>query len=188
MAGAAPRGRVLSWNRTKCRVNIACPLARQVFRERSMNRRGLLRARVAVASAAPFYDLELPDAAGQPRRVSEFLGKPMVLNFWATWCPPCVKEMPDLDYLQSKYPGVTVVGLAVDTADNVRKFSEKVPVSYPVLVAGHGGIQLMKDMGNPRGGLPYTILFDAQGQPVQELIGQINRDELDQDIASAATV
>lgn len=167
-----------------------------------MNRRDLLRAgvavgalasggtlaRVAVASAAPFYDLEFPDAAGQPRRVSEFLGKPMVLNFWATWCPPCVKEMPDLDYLQSKYPGVTVVGLAVDTADNVRKFSKKVPVSYPVLVAGHGGIQLMKDMGNPRGGLPYTILFDAQGRPVQEFIGQINRDELDQVLASSATV
>src|SRR5690554_7624131 len=169
MAGAAPRGRVLSWNRTKCRVNIACPLARQVFRERSMNRRDLLRAgvavgalasggtlaRVAVASAAPFYDLEFPDAAGQPRRVSEFLGKPMVLNFWATWCPPCVKEMPDLDALQKKHAGVQFVGLAVDTAANVQKFTEKVRVDYPLLIAGHGGIKLMRGLGNKNGGLPF---------------------------------
>ncbi|HLR78061.1 MAG TPA: TlpA disulfide reductase family protein [Burkholderiaceae bacterium] len=158
-----------------------------------MNRRDLLRAGMAVAAVAGsgplagmahgapvlFYDLEFPDMHGQSRAVSDFLGQPMVLNFWATWCPPCVREMPDLDYLQTKYPGVTVVGLAIDTADNVRKFSQKVPVDYPVLVAGHGGIQLMKEMGNPRGGLPYTILYDARGQELRHFLGQIDRDELD---------
>src|SRR5699024_10652423 len=125
-----------------------------------------------------FYELEFPTPDGVSRAVSSFLGKPMVLNFWATWCPPCVKEMPDLDFLQQKYPDITVVGLAVDTANNVLKFNEKVPVSYPILVAGHGGIQLMKEMGNPRGGLPYTILYDAEGRVVREFLGQIDRDEL----------
>lgn len=158
-----------------------------------MNRRDLLRAGIATATviggapfaslaqAAPvsFYELEFPTPDGDPRAVSDFLGKPLVLNFWATWCPPCVKEMPDLDFLQKKYPDITVVGLAVDTVSNVVKFGEKIPVSYPILVAGHGGIQLMKEMGNPRGGLPFTILFDAQGQVDQHFLGQIHRDELD---------
>lgn len=157
-----------------------------------MNRRDLLLAGMAAtavnwlpfagiaqAAQAPFYELEFPTPDGQSRAISEFLGKPMVLNFWATWCPPCVKEMPDLDFLQQKYPGITMVGLAVDTASNIAKFSEKVAVSYPILVAGHAGIQLMKKMGNPRGGLPFTVLYDAQGQVVREFLGQIDRDELD---------
>ena len=158
-----------------------------------MNRRDLLRAgvmTVATISSAPFvrlshaapasfYDLEFPTVTGKSTAISDFLGKPMLLNFWATWCPPCVKEMPDLDFLQNKHTHVKVVGLAVDTTNNVLKFIDKVPVSYPLLIAGHGGIQLMKGMGNPSGGLPYTILFDAQGQPVQHFLGQIERDQLD---------
>lgn len=164
-----------------------------------MNRRDLLRTGIAaatvlsglsfmsVAQAAPasFYELDFPTPDGESRAVSDFLGKPMVLNFWATWCPPCVREMPDLDFLQQKYPGVTIVGLAVDTAKNVMRFSEKVPVSYPVLVAGHGGIQLMKEMGNPKGGLPFTILFNAQGQVDRQFLGQIDRDELDAILAGS---
>lgn len=158
-----------------------------------MKRRDLLRASLAattamisipflpLAYAAPvsFYDLDFPALDGQRIAVSEFLGKPMVLNFWATWCPPCVKEMPDLDYLQHRHTHVNVVGLAVDTAVNVQKFRKKVSVSYPLLIAGHDGIRLMKEMGNPRGGLPFTILFDAAGQPIDHFLGQIQRDELD---------
>lgn len=165
-----------------------------------MNRRDLLRAgiaatavgsipymRVATAAPASFYELEFPTLDGESRAISDFLGKPMVLNFWATWCPPCVKEMPDLDFLHQKYPDITIVGLAVDTASNIVKFSEKVPVSYPILVAGHGGIQLMKEMGNPRGGLPFTLLYDSKGQVVREFLGQIDRDQLDTVLATIST-
>lgn len=167
-----------------------------------MNRRDLLRASMAAATtvcsipfirfahAEPvsFYDLEFPTPEGNTQAVSDYLGKPLVLNFWATWCPPCVKEMPDLDFLHQKYPDISIVGLAVDTASNVVKFSEKVPVSYPILVAGHEGIQLMKGMGNPRGGLPFTILFDAEGQPIEHFLGQIHRDELDAVLADTSPV
>lgn len=167
-----------------------------------MNRRELLQAGVftvaamgagsfaGLAHAAPasFYSLDFPAPDGEHRSMSEFLGKPMVLNFWATWCPPCVKEMPDLDFLQNKHPHVNIVGLAVDTAPNVLKFNEKVPVSYPLFIAGHDGIQLMKDMGNPSGGLPFTILFDAKGQVVRHFLGQIQRDDLDAVLADVRTV
>lgn len=161
-----------------------------------MNRRDLLRAGLVAAVAlggAPalraaepssVYTLEFPTPDGQVTSMSSYLGKPLVLNFWATWCPPCVKEMPDLDYLQGKHSDVTVVGLAVDTVTNVVEFGKKVPVSYPLLVVGHGGIGIMKDLGNSRGGLPFTLVFDAAGQQVKHFLGQISRDELDDVLAS----
>jgi len=108
-----------------------------------------------------------------------FLGKPLVLNFWASWCPPCVKEMPDLDALAQAHPNVGFVGLAVDSANNVQRFREKVRVSYPLLLSGHGGIQQMRDLGNRPGGLPFTVVFDAQGRPQRQILGQIHVAQLD---------
>jgi len=105
--------------------------------------------------------------------MQQFLGKPLVLNFWATWCAPCVQEMPDLDVLYRAHPQVGLVGMAVDTAANVRKFVQKVPVSYPLLIGGHASIDTMRDLGNNRGGLPFTVLFNAQGQIQHQLLGQV---------------
>ncbi|MBP6019903.1 MAG: TlpA family protein disulfide reductase [Burkholderiaceae bacterium] len=136
----------------------------------------------ALASALapdPFYGHEFPDSTGQQKSLTDYLGQPLVLNFWATWCPPCVKEMPDLQELHEKYPNIHIVGLAVDTASNVLKFGDKVSVSYPLLVAGHGGISLMRDLGNKTGGLPYTVIFDAQGRLAHRILGQINPTDLD---------
>src|SRR3546814_17822458 len=89
-----------------------------------------------------------------------------LLNFWATWCPPCVKEMPDLEALHQKHRQAHFVGLAVDTAVNVRKFGEKVHVSYPLLIAGHGGIKLMRELGHKNGGLHFTVVFDKNGRKI----------------------
>ncbi|NYT66607.1 TlpA family protein disulfide reductase [Alcaligenaceae bacterium] len=126
----------------------------------------------------PFYGHSFPDTDGQQHSLTTYLGQPLVLNFWATWCPPCVKEMPDLQELHEKYPNIHMVGLAVDTANNVLKFSEKVSVNYPLLVAGHGGIGLMRDLGNKKGGLPFTVLFDAQGRLVHSILGQVDPTKL----------
>jgi len=108
-----------------------------------------------------------------------FLGKPLVVNFWASWCPPCVKEMPDLQSLSQAHPAVGFVGLAVDTEANVRRFVRKTPVSYPILLGGHGGIQNMRDLGNRQGGLPFTVLFDAQGRAQRHVLGPIHVETLD---------
>ncbi|MYN14082.1 redoxin domain-containing protein [Pusillimonas sp. TS35] len=142
---------------------------------------GLMVASRPARAAAPhpFYGRAFANLADKQVPITEYLGKPLVLNFWATWCPPCVKEMPDLDTLHSKYPGVNIVGLAVDTAANVRKFGDKVQVSYPLLIAGHGGIAIMRELGNSKGGLPFTVVFDAQGQPAKEYLGQVKPEVLD---------
>jgi len=124
------------------------------------------------------YALELPDAAGRSHAVAGYRGKPLVVNFWATWCPPCVKEMPDLDALHKRYAQVQFLGIGIDTAANIRQFSEKIPVGYPLLVAGPSGIELLRRLGNPAGGLPFTVVFDAQGQVARRILGQVQPDDL----------
>jgi len=124
--------------------------------------------------AQSFASLEQGDVV-----LRTFLGKPLVLNFWASWCPPCVKEMPDLNALAQAHPQVGFVGLAVDSEANVRRFTRKVQVSYPLLLSGHGGIQVMRDLGNRQGGLPFTVLFDAQGRLQRRILGQIDAAQLD---------
>ncbi len=134
-----------------------------------------LRQAIAVAASAhPFYQTSYPGLNTDPAPLSQYLGKPLVLNFWATWCAPCVKEMPDLDALQAAHPNVQIVGVAVDTAKNVSTFIKKVPVSYPLVIAGHGGIQQMRELGNTKGGLPYTVLFTSAGELSQQILGQID--------------
>ena len=139
---------------------------------------GLPAAALAGGQPHAFYSRTFPDLSGNDVPFTAYLGKPVVLNFWATWCPPCVKEMPDLDRLSQQYPNIHFVGVAVDTQRNVLSFGEKVQVSYPLLVAGHGGIALMRELGNSKGGLPFTLVFDASGQPLTTYLGQIHPETL----------
>lgn len=132
----------------------------------------------ALAADALFGE-SFPDVDGVEQPLKQWLGKPVVVNFWATWCPPCVNEMPDLEVLHKKYPEVNFLGLAVDTAVNVRKFNEKVQVSYPLLLIGHAGIQRMRDMGNRAGGLPFTVIYDADGRVSETILGQVKPAELE---------
>ena len=104
--------------------------------------------------------LQLPDLSGLPYAF-RLKGQPIVVNFWATWCAPCVREMPELDALQKKYPQVRFVGIGVDSAANMQKFVEKVQVSYPLWVIGAGAIDTLRKLGNPSGGLPL-LLFSTQ--------------------------
>lgn len=109
-------------------------------------------------------------------------GRPLVLNFWATWCPPCVKEMPELDHFaQSHHPhGWQVVGLAIDQRPAVQQFLDKTPVRFPVALAGAEGTQWVRELGNPAGGLPFTVVLDAQGRVTHRKLGPTHHDELAQ--------
>ena len=112
--------------------------------------------------------------------MSPLRGKPLVLNFWATWCAPCVKEMPMLDAFHREHQaqGWQVVGLAVDGPTPVREFLTKVPVTFPVGLAGFTGVDLAKSLGNERGGLPFSAVFDRQGVVAFRKLGTITPEDL----------
>ena len=129
-------------------------------------------------SMAQFYERSLPTPQEEMVALERFKGQPLVVNFWASWCPPCVEEMPDLDELAQTLPQVQFIGLAVDTQRNVRKFQEKVSVSYPLLVVGHEGIEWMKALGNSQAGVPYTLILDEDGNQVDKILGPIRQDAL----------
>lgn len=104
----------------------------------------------------------------------------VVINFWATWCPPCVKELPEFDRLHRERggQGVAVVGLAVDGPTPVRQFLQKLPVGFDIGLAGFEGTELARQLGNTGGGLPFTVLFDRSGQVRQRKLGQTDFAEL----------
>ena len=134
----------------------------------------------AALQAARFSDLE-----GRTRRLAEWKGKVVVCNFWATWCPPCREEIPMLVALSKEMEpkGVEVVGIAVDFAAKVRDFVRDYKVTYPILLAGTDGLELMRAAGNEVGGLPYTAFLSRQGKIVHEKLGALSEAEVDGQLA-----
>jgi thiol-disulfide isomerase/thioredoxin len=114
--------------------------------------------------------------------MSALRGQPLVLNFWATWCAPCVKEMPLLDafYKEHKAKGWQVVGLAVDSPTPVREFLGKLPISFPIGLAGLTGVDLNRALGNPSGALPFSVAFDARGNAIFRKLGLLKPEDLAQ--------
>lgn len=113
---------------------------------------------------------------GKPQSLILLKGHPVVVNFWASWCGPCVEEMPALSQIQRDYQkkGIQFVGLGVDSAKNVQAFLQKVKVAYPVYVTGFGGADLARAFGNNAGGLPFTVVIDAAGNVRSTKLGQID--------------
>ena len=142
-------------------------------------------APVADAAARIFFDQRLPTPEGQPVVFNNWRGQVVVINFWATWCPPCVEEMPDLNRLHTQWQprNVQFVGIGVDTASNIQQFQRKVPVGYPLVVAGTVGSELARTLGNQSGGLPYTVIIDRGGRIAHQYIGRIKPETLEADLA-----
>lgn len=107
-------------------------------------------------------------------------GRLLLVNFWATWCPPCVEELPLLDgfYREHARKGWQVVGLAIDQPSAVRRFLTRTPISFPVGLAGLGGTELGKTLGNLTGGLPFTVVLGPEGDVLQRKMGKLTAQDL----------
>jgi thiol-disulfide isomerase/thioredoxin len=112
--------------------------------------------------------------------LDNFRGHPVLVNFWATWCPPCVREMPEIDifFRENSPRGWQVVGIAVDKPEAVVQFLVRTPVQYPIAMAGFAGVELARSLGNANGGLPYTVLIDRDGKIHWSKAGETTAAEL----------
>lgn len=122
----------------------------------------------------------LPDLEGREVASADWAGKILVLNYWATWCPPCLNEMPLLASVQDARgdQGVQVVGIAIDRAGDVRGFLAKHPVSYPVVIGNPEAVALARKIGNLTQGLPFTAIFDREGRRVFSRTGELTSGDL----------
>lgn len=138
----------------------------------------------AVGSAAPdaLWGLRFDTPGGAQIAMADLRGRPLLINFWATWCPPCVEELPLLDGFHRQQPanGLKVLGLAIDQPSAVRQFLARAPVTFPIGLAGLGGTELAKSLGNLSGGLPFSVALDAAGQVRQRRMGKLSGTDLQQ--------
>jgi thiol-disulfide isomerase/thioredoxin len=136
---------------------------------------------LADGALARLFATRLPDTGGKAQAIAQWQGKTLVINFWASWCPPCRDEMPAFSRLQTKHAanGVQFVGIAIDTRDNVVDFARNHPVSYPLLIADSEGIELARQLGNSRLALPYTIVIAPTGEVRLTRLGRVSEQELD---------
>jgi len=139
---------------------------------------------------AAFWALKLPlagpESDGKELALATFQGRPLLVNFWATWCPPCVAEMPMLSrfYAERGARDWQCLGLTVqDTRTRVNRFLARAPVAFPIVLTGGKGMALSQTLGNksfdlPDGALPFTALFDAKGRITHSKMGQLHISDL----------
>lgn len=121
-----------------------------------------------------------PDLDGRERRSDEWSGKIVVLNFWASWCPPCREETPLFVELQEQYQaaGVQFVGIAIDDREPIQDFSDTYGVNYPVLLGDIAAVTLSKRLGNRFEGLPFTVIAEPDGEIVLRHAGGMTREQI----------
>jgi thiol-disulfide isomerase/thioredoxin len=128
------------------------------------------------------WSLKLDTPIGTPLLLSTFKGKPLLINFWATWCAPCIEEMPLLDkfHLENRHVnnGLQLLAIAADKAESVVKFIGKIPVQFPIAISGFDGVALSKALGNVAGGLPYSVLISKNSSVLFKKEGQLTTNDL----------
>ncbi|MDO9270302.1 MAG: TlpA disulfide reductase family protein [Methylobacter sp.] len=129
-------------------------------------------------SALPEFNL--PDLSDHQHNISEWRGKILVINFWATWCPPCLKEIPGFIALQEQYAdqGVQFIGIALEDKEPVTKYAAESKINYPILLGGDNGIALAHQLGNSVDAVPYTLIVDRQGQIISRHPGEFSKEQI----------
>mgnify|MGYP006148891257 CR=1 FL=1 len=135
---------------------------------------------VPTEAEAAFWEVSFEGPNGEAVRVADHRGQPLLVNFWATWCPPCVRELPMLDAFSARQNqhGIQVIGLAVDKPEAVQRFLGRTPLRFPVALAVEGGLGLTRSLGNLQGGLPFTVLLGEDGMVQQRKIGELTTEDL----------
>ena len=157
---------------------VAAALAGAGYAWRSLEPAGVPREGAVEA----FWDMRFETPAGGELAMQSFRGTTLLINFWATWCPPCVEELPLIDafYKANKGNNWEVVALAIDQPSAVRQFLRRLPLSFAVGLAGLGGTELGKSLGNLSGGLPFTVVMAPSGAVLQRRMGKLTATELAQ--------
>lgn len=129
---------------------------------------------------AQLWQMQFDSPDGAKLLMQSLKGKPLLINFWATWCPPCVEELPLLErfYSENKAKSVQIVGLAADKSEAVRTFLKKLPLSFPIGITDLAGIALSKSWGNLAGGLPFSVMLAADGRVMQRKMGKLSEEDL----------
>jgi peroxiredoxin len=134
----------------------------------------------------PRPDFELADATGRTLSAASFDGKALLLNFWASWCQPCVEEMPMLSQLHQDLAGqdFAIIGVALDDPERAREFAEELSVAYPLLFGRADAMLVGRRYGNRAGLLPYSVLVDAEGIIRWTRLGALERSEVEAQLAA----
>ena len=125
-------------------------------------------------------EFAMMDIEGNIRKISDWDGEVVLLNFWATWCPPCLKEIPDFIEVQQQLQnqGFQIIGVAVDNEDDTRAFASEMAMNYPVMAGEMEAIELSQRYGNKIGGLPYSAIIDRNGKITHTITGELSKDRL----------
>jgi thiol-disulfide isomerase/thioredoxin len=133
-----------------------------------------------LAQAEGIFSAQLPDLKNKTQSFSQWKGKPVVMNYWATWCGPCREEIPEFIALQKKYAGkVQFIGIAIDEAKDVASFAKQYGINYPILVGDANAMELMRKEGNKLGGLPFTAIYNAKGEQIAIELGRLKQEKLE---------
>ena len=128
----------------------------------------------------PAIDFSLPDLTGKQRNINEWQGKIRIINFWATWCPPCLKEIPEFIKLQNQFDdkGIQFIGIAIEDKQAVEEYLNTISINYPILIGGDEAINLSHQLGNIVNAVPFSLIVNQQGQIIHRQPGELSKEKI----------